>query len=133
MKQMRICWDCDGVIAKGGYPYDQCTPYPEAVKVLRQLKNEGHYIIILTARYMSKYKGNKTKAAEEGYNELSWWLDEHQIPYDEIHFGKPSAHIYIDDRALRVVSDVDNWQEKLKEIQERASCEFTNCPTHPNC
>jgi hypothetical protein len=29
------------------------------------------------------------------------WLDKHGIPYDEIHFGKPHADVYIDDNALR--------------------------------
>ena len=29
------------------------------------------------------------------------WLAKHQIPYDEIYFGKPWAELYIDDNAFR--------------------------------
>ncbi|HQH27219.1 MAG TPA: hypothetical protein PLP17_07470, partial [Oligoflexia bacterium] len=29
------------------------------------------------------------------------WLRRHEIPFDEIHFGKPHADVYIDDNALR--------------------------------
>jgi hypothetical protein len=32
------------------------------------------------------------------------WLAYHGIEYDEIHFGKPFADIYIDDNALRFES-----------------------------
>ncbi len=32
------------------------------------------------------------------------WLARHGIEYDEIHFGKPHAQIYIDDNALRFES-----------------------------
>ncbi|HEV3415886.1 MAG TPA: hypothetical protein VG056_03715, partial [Pirellulales bacterium] len=29
------------------------------------------------------------------------WLAQHGIEYDEIHFGKPHADVYIDDNAVR--------------------------------
>jgi hypothetical protein len=29
------------------------------------------------------------------------WLARHGIEFDEIHFGKPHADVYIDDNALR--------------------------------
>ena len=34
-------------------------------------------------------------------NDTLDWLKRHEIPYDEIFFGKPWADIYIDDNALR--------------------------------
>jgi hypothetical protein len=43
------------------------------------------------------------------------WLDEHGIEYDEIHFGKPNADLYIDDRAHRFTA----WSEVTVEIIER--------------
>ena len=33
------------------------------------------------------------------------WLARHGIEYDEFHFGKPHADVYIDDNALRF----DGW------------------------
>ena len=32
------------------------------------------------------------------------WLKRHNIEYDEIHFGKPHAQVYIDDNAVRFES-----------------------------
>ena len=32
------------------------------------------------------------------------WLKRHGIEYDELHFGKPHAQVYIDDNALRFES-----------------------------
>ena len=35
------------------------------------------------------------------------WLDRFHIEFDEIHFGKPHADVYIDDNALRFTSWAD--------------------------
>jgi arsenate reductase-like glutaredoxin family protein len=51
--------------------------------------------------------------AKQGRVTLNW-LDEHQIEFDEIYFGKPHADIYIDDLAKRFVS----WDEIMKEFQD---------------
>ena len=32
------------------------------------------------------------------------WLSKNNVPYDEIHFGKPWADIYIDDNGFRFKS-----------------------------
>jgi len=31
------------------------------------------------------------------------WLEQHQVEFDEIHFGKPHADVYLDDNAVRFV------------------------------
>jgi hypothetical protein len=36
------------------------------------------------------------------------WLERSKIEYVEIYFGKPNAHVYVDDRApLRDVGELD--------------------------
>jgi capsule biosynthesis phosphatase len=84
-------------------------PVPGAVEKIRELKDAGHRIIIYTARHMKTTGGNVGAAvARKGLVTLEW-LERHGIPYDEIHFGKPHAHLYIDDNALRFTSwdDID--------------------------
>jgi capsule biosynthesis phosphatase len=104
---MRICVDLDGVICRlrqPGETYDNLEPVPGAVEKLRQLKAAGHTIIICTARHMKTCEGNVGMAmARLGKTTLDW-LARHGIEYDEIHFGKPHAQVYIDDNALRFVS-----------------------------
>lgn len=104
---MRICIDLDGVICRlrePGQTYDDLEPVPGAVEKLQELKAAGHYIIILTARHMKTCAGNVGLAvARQGAVTLNW-LKRHNIEYDEIHFGKPHAQVYIDDNALRFES-----------------------------
>ena len=105
---MRICIDLDGVICRlrqPGQAYAELEPVPGAVEKLRSLKAAGHYLIICTARHMKTCEGNVGMVvARQGRVTLDW-LERHGVPYDELHFGKPHAQIYIDDNALRF----DSW------------------------
>jgi capsule biosynthesis phosphatase len=104
---MRICIDLDGVVCRlrePGQNYADLEPVPGAVEKLQQLRAAGHTIIIATARHMKTCDGNVGQAvARQGAVTLEW-LARHGIEYDEIHFGKPHAQIYIDDNALRFES-----------------------------
>ena len=101
---MRICIDLDGTICRLRRPeqsYAEVEPMPDAVEKIRQLKNAGHYVIIHTARHMKTCNGNVGQViARQGLVTLQW-LERHGIPYDEIHFGKPHADVYLDDNAVR--------------------------------
>jgi capsule biosynthesis phosphatase len=106
----RICIDLDGVIAgfkKGQETYADVLPVAGAVEKIKKLKQAGHYIIIFTARHMKTCNGNVSMViARQGKITLDW-LAKHEIPFDEIHFGKPWADVYIDDNAFRFKS----WNE----------------------
>ncbi len=106
---MRICIDLDGVICqlrRPGQDYAVLEPVPGAVERLRELRSAGHYIIVCTARHMKTCSGNVGQVlARQGAITLEW-LARHGIEYDEIHFGKPHADVYIDDNAVRF----ENWE-----------------------
>lgn len=101
---MRIVVDLDGTICpvrNEGEKYAELLPHPGAVEKLKELRNNGHYIIIQTARNMATCQSNVGKVMKNiGLITLEW-LQKHNIEYDEIFFGKPNADLYIDDRALR--------------------------------
>ncbi len=106
----RICIDLDGVIAdfkKGNETYLDVLPIDGAREKLVELKQNNHYIIIQTARHMKTCEGNLGLVNARITKITLDWLDKYQIPYDEIYFGKPWAHIYIDDNAFRF----QNWNE----------------------
>jgi capsule biosynthesis phosphatase len=109
---MRICIDLDGVICRlrmPGQQYAELEPVPGAVEKIRLLRQAGHYIIILTARHMKTCGGNVGQVvARQGQVTLEW-LSRHAIEFDEIHFGKPYAHVYIDDNAFEFRS----WDQIL--------------------
>jgi capsule biosynthesis phosphatase len=104
---MRICIDLDGVICRlrePGQQYHELEPVPGAIEKLRALKAAGHYIIICTARHMKTCEGNVGMVVARLGSVTLDWLKRHGVEYDEIHFGKPHAQIYIDDNAVRFQS-----------------------------
>lgn len=77
----------------------------EPVKVrLLELKAKGYWIILNTSRNMRTYDGNIGQIMKHTAPVMLDWLARHDIPYDEIHFGKPwcgDSGFYVDDRAVR--------------------------------
>ncbi|NQU03930.1 MAG: capsular biosynthesis protein [Syntrophaceae bacterium] len=104
---MRICIDIDGVICKlrrTGEAYGNLKPVQGAIENIKRLKTAGHCIILYTARHMKTCRGNVGKVIALQAATTLEWLARHGIEYDEIHFGKPYADVYIDDNALRFES-----------------------------
>ena len=107
---MRIVIDLDGTICpikEKNQSYSDLLPNKGAVEKLKSYKEKGHYIIIQTARNMATQDGNLGKVMKNIGKVTLDWLEKFDIPYDEIFFGKPNAHLYIDDRAFRFSS----WDE----------------------
>lgn len=102
---MRICIDLDGVICELrpdiSSSYSDLKPMPGAIEKIKSLKDQGHYIIIYTARRMKTHHSNLgAVVADIGFDTIAW-LKNHGVIYDEIYFGKPWAEVYIDDNAYR--------------------------------
>jgi len=84
--------------------YSQSRPILKVINKIRRLKKEGHKIILFTARGMRTFN-NDVKKIEDFHREtLVKWLNDHEVPYDELQFGKPwGPHvIYVDDRAVTI-------------------------------
>ncbi len=90
----RFVFDIDGVIAKlqPDNDYHLAEPNIEMVRTINQLYEMGNKIILLTARgYVT---GIDWKADTE--KQLKEW----GLCYHELHFGKPNADYYIDDKMI---------------------------------
>lgn len=101
---MKICIDVDGVLCDLRRPeqsYADLQPLPGAVEKMNSLKHAGHYLILCTARHMATCNGNIGLVVARQGRTLLDWLARHNIPYDEIWFGKPHADVYLDDNAHR--------------------------------
>lgn len=96
---MRICFDLDETLCTG-FPYSEATPFEDSKDLLLRLRQDGHQIVIYTARGMGRANGNIAKAsaliAKDTFEQLERW----GFVYDEISFGKPSADIYVDDKSV---------------------------------
>lgn len=117
---MRIVIDLDGTICtlkKSNETYADVQLKPGADTFIKRLRKEGHYIIIQTARNMATCDSNIGKVMKNIGKVTLDWLDENNVEYDEIYFGKPNAHLYIDDRAFRF----ESWEQlTTEEIQKLA-------------
>tara|TARA_Y100001968_G_C19438020_1_gene760928 strand:- start:432 stop:2339 length:1908 start_codon:yes stop_codon:yes gene_type:complete len=101
-KKLRLCFDLDNTILKYRLPgetYGDCKPIKEAVNLVTKLHQMGHTIIIHTARGMATASQNNGSALCRVGKDTFDVLEKLNIPFDEIYFGKPSADIYIDDKA----------------------------------
>ena len=116
MKNYRFCIDLDGTICKNkteDQNYQDVEPIEGAVDTLKNLKSEGHYIIIYTARNMKTFNNNLGKIIANQSKIVIDWLAKYEIPYDELHFGKPVADYYIDDKAYRL----ESWEKFKKDTK----------------
>lgn len=115
--EVRICFDLDNTLCTGA-PYEKAKPYEWAPKLLSILKNNGHEIIIYTARKMSTEDGNLGRVNKSigllTFNQLEEW----GFAYDEIYFGKPAADIYIDDKGLNYI----NYEQLLQHLTGELQC-----------
>jgi dTDP-glucose pyrophosphorylase len=110
--KLKFVFDIDNTILT--YPCiksDYSTNYPNTniVDFIKYLKNNGHYIIINTARRQaSSNEGSSIKQIGKSVFEN---LDRCGIEYDELLFSKPYADYYIDDKGFNTYQD--NLFEKL--------------------
>ena len=96
-------FDLDGTLCStvSNGKYEEAQPCNNRIKTVNRLHEEGNSIIICTARGMGRYNNDAIAARSEFYNltvkQLALW----GVRYDEIHLGKPSGDLYIDDKAMR--------------------------------
>ena len=110
IKNKRICFDLDNTLVT--FPtirgdYTSVKPIEKNIKFLKYLKGFGNTIIIYTARRMKTHNGNIGKINADIGKITFETLDNFNIPYDEIYFGKPYADFYIDDLALNCFDDLE--------------------------
>lgn len=117
-----IVLDIDGTICeikdKNG-SYSEVKPKYDVVKKLKEYRDNGFYIILFTSRQMRTYKGNIGRINANTAKVLFTWLDEYNIPYDEVHFAKPWCGrngFYVDDKAIRPSEFVDKSHSEIMEL-----------------
>ncbi|WP_129775603.1 HAD family hydrolase [Peristeroidobacter soli] len=120
-----IVFDVDGTLAgrcATGQSYAAVSPVAGVVEQMRRLKTQGYWIILYTSRNMRTYDGNIGRIMRHTAPVLVEWLARHEIPYDELHFGKPwCGHhgFYVDDRAIRPREFVTLNFEQIESLLRR--------------
>ena len=115
-----IVMDLDNTISftKNG-DYSAAEVDIEVVAKMREYKEMGFKIVIHSARNMRTYDGNLGLINANTLPVVMRWLDENDIPYDEILMGKPWCGFdgfYVDDKAVRPNEFKELSYEKIKEL-----------------
>ena len=111
--------DCDGVLADKSVAgnYAEAGPLTYGISQVNKLYEMGYIIVLYTARYGDREKGNVHLQYERGYKEWTDWLEKHGVNYHHAFMGKPAGAIYIDDKAARVEEDSqEGWGQGWKEV-----------------
>jgi len=90
----RFVFDIDGVVAKlePNNNYKLSQPNEKMIRVINKLYSLGNYIVLFTARgYVTGVDWSDVTKEQ-----LSNW----GVQYHELHFGKPNADYYVDDKML---------------------------------
>jgi hypothetical protein len=109
-EKYRFCFDLDNTLVT--YPeidgdYTSVKPIQRTINFLNFLHSQGHTIIIYTARRMKTHSSNVGKVQSDIGKITFETLDKFEIKYDEIYFGKPYAHFYIDDLSIKPFDDLE--------------------------
>jgi capsule biosynthesis phosphatase len=117
----RLVIDLDGTLTvdSPGVPYPDKPPRPEVIAKLREYKAAGFAIVIATARNMRTFNNSVGHINAVTLPIVIDWLRKHDIPYDEIHVGKPWCGLdgfYVDDKAIRPSEFVGLGYDDIKAL-----------------
>ena len=102
---MQLIIDLDGTICteEKTYSRSMAEPLPDAIASVNKLYNEGHTIIIYSARSWPEY-------------EMTYaWLQNHKVKFHQLMMGKPIGDAWIDDRAIAF----KNWPETIEILEAK--------------
>lgn len=113
-----IVMDIDNTFCekRGAKEYKDLKPYSEVVEQMRRYQELGYKIVLQTARQMNTHQGNLGLINKITVPVLIDWLEKWDIPYDELHVGKPwCGHegFYVDDRAIRPKEFVNLTEKEI--------------------
>jgi len=117
-----IVFDIDGTICPiklQNEKYEDLEPRWDFVRKMREYKDEGFYIILFTSRQMRTHNGNIGRINATTLKAIFRWLDNNNIPYDEVHVGKPwpgHGGFYVDDKAIRPSEFMNKTYEEIIEL-----------------
>ena len=111
---MRWCFDLDNTLVNTkGSDYENSTPIPEAIAKVREYKDRGDHIIIMTAR------GSGSKVDWRNFTEKQ--LNKFGIPYDQLIVGlKPGGvDVFVDDKAINALDWLADEERALSRVETK--------------
>lgn len=95
-----LCYRPKNVEHLGKNKYEQCEPIQEMIDISNRLYDNGHTIIIYTARGMTIYNGDVNKIYSNLYEQTLSDLKKWGIKHHGLVMGKISFDYLVDDKGL---------------------------------
>lgn len=120
----RLVFDLDGTLTydEPGVAYIDKKPRLDMVAQLRAYREQGFTIVIASSRNMRSHSNSVGVINAKTLPVMFEWLARHDIPYDEIHIGKPwcgEDGFYIDDKSIRPSELCAMSYEEIRAMLER--------------
>lgn len=99
--------------------YANSKPISPMIETLVKYKELGFEIVINSSRNMRTYKSNVGKINVHTLPNIVEWLNKHEVPYDEVHIGKPWCGFegfYIDDKSIRPSEFLNHSYDEIEEL-----------------
>ena len=98
---MTYVFDIDGTIcSKTDGDYTQAQPITDRIQKVNRLYDEGHTVILLTARGMGRSNNSVNFAYESFYDLTHSQLKDWGVKFHQLFLGKPAGDHYIDDKGV---------------------------------
>jgi uncharacterized HAD superfamily protein len=109
---MIYCFDIDGTLCTNtDGDYSKARPLHEVIAQVNRLYVEGHRILLYTAR------GATTGVDWHELTERQ--LKEWNVHYHELFMGKPTADVYIDDKAINLADWKRNGFQVILRLSDK--------------
>ena len=117
----RLVLDLDGTITinSSSNTYANKVPNIEIVEKIKEYKKAGFEIVISSSRNMKTHNNSIGLINAKTLPIIIEWLNRHEIPYDEIHVGKPwcgAEGFYVDDKAIRPDEFINLSYEEIRRL-----------------
>lgn len=116
--------DLDGTLTVEGSAqrYEDVLPRHDTIAAVRDYAKRGFKIVIVTARNMRSFENSVGRINAVTLPIAIDWLKRHDVPFDEIHVGRPwcgEEGFYVDDRTVRPSEFKTLGLDKIMELLQR--------------
>ncbi|WP_205950509.1 capsular biosynthesis protein [Pantoea sp. SGAir0180] len=119
MKKLIVDIDMTLTKGKGENGYEDAIVNRDLLEKIKEYKELGFTIVLNTSRNMNSFNNNVGLINKNTLPVIIKWLEENEIPYDEIYVGKPwCGHegFYIDDKAIRPSEFINMSYDEIIEL-----------------
>jgi len=127
MKKLILIYDLDKTLCTKKTPeetYADVKPIQPMIDQLNKFYDEGHTIIISTARNMLTQKNHISRCIANVGLDTLLWLKKYNVNYHGLDFGKDIGDIYIDDKSC--LDCPEEIERRIESIQNGTEYEYLN-------